>query len=901
MNVYGFSDDAPRRLMISIVCAAFFASGFSALVFETLWFRQAGLALGNSVWASGVVLSSFMGGMALGNAIAMRYGDRAKNPLRLYAIAEIIIAVTGVGLVYGFPLAGPALAPWLRMFMDHAVALNGFRLAIAMLLLLIPSTAMGLTLPLLTKSITAYDTDFGPALGRLYGWNTLGAVAGAVLSETFLLGALGIRRTAVAGGALNLIAAAIAFKLSSQWVMPVSISSGENRMAPRRSANTRWLWGAFCSGFCMLALEIIWFRFLLLFVTGHSLAFALMLGCVLTGIALGGLAGSRCLRLFPEAYRHASAVAWLEGALCVAGYAIFPWVLQHVSNPPGSITKPLDILYVCAPLLLPVSFLSGLFFTFMGAALHHDLHDQAKSSGALTLANTIGAAVGSLCGSFVLLPLIGTGRSFFLIAMLYGILGASLLTREKAARRIAYACVGVWFIAVALFPFGLFEKRFLRFIFDRSARGTSARIVAFHEGLTETVVYFEHLLFKQTLSHVMITNAFAMSGTSYPNRRYMKLFVYWPLAVYPDIKRSLLICYGVGNTAKALTDTKTMETLDIVDISRDVLGMSAVIDPNQHNRSLEDPRVHVHIEDGRQFLQLTDKRFDLITAEPPPPGIAGVENLYTREYFQLLSGRLAPGGIVTYWLPLHELTDVSAKAIVRAFCDVFSDCSLWNATGSDLMLAGTLNAQGPVEEKRFVEQWHTAGVRDEMKALGIEQPEQLGALFIGDSLYLKKMTALTPTLTDDAPKLIEAPSESMEEEQRFSNSLRDTAAARERFAHSPLIDHLWPRELKVRSLAFFNAQKVIDAYFWRDALTPRVRLESIHFLLTKTSLALPVLWLYGSDADIQRIRADTTVLALYALCMSGQFDRARQWMKDHSQPIPPPLLKWIETTFPQVK
>src|SRR6185369_1818235 len=148
----------------------------------------------------------------------------------------------------------------------------------------------------------------------------------------------------------------------------------------------------------------------------------------------------------------------------------------------------------------------------------------------------------------------------------------------------------------------------------------------------------------------------------------------------------------VGNTAKAMTDSRGLETIDVVDLSRDILAMNRIVFPGETGRPLEDPRVRVHIEDGRYFLQTSDRRFDLITGEPPPPGIAGVENLYSREYFQLIHDRLADQGIVTYWLPLADLTDVSAKAILRAFCEVFDDCSLWNGSGTNLMMVGGRNA-----------------------------------------------------------------------------------------------------------------------------------------------------------------------------------------------------------------
>ncbi len=219
--------------MFFLLTAAFFASGASALIFETLWFRQAGLAFGNSIWASSLVLSAFMAGLALGNALAARVGPRLRNPVRAYAYAEAAIALTGVGLVYVFPVLGAALAPVFRPLLDQPWLLNPLRLLVAFALLLIPSTAMGITLPLLVTAIAdgirdpgfgiRKDPDsripnpesrvpdsFGRVLGWLYGWNTLGAVVGVLAGEMLFLGRFGVRGTALAAGSLNLLGAAVA-------------------------------------------------------------------------------------------------------------------------------------------------------------------------------------------------------------------------------------------------------------------------------------------------------------------------------------------------------------------------------------------------------------------------------------------------------------------------------------------------------------------------------------------------------------------------------------------------------------------------------------------------------------------------------------------------------------------
>jgi len=843
--------------MTALLCAIFFASGASALIFETLWFHQAGLAFGNSVWASSLVLSGFMGGLALGNALAARYGDRLRNPVRTYALAEIAIALTGVGLVYLLPVLGVALAPWFHPLMEQPWFLNPLRLCMAFMLLLTPSAAMGVTLPLLTKALINYDSNFGRVLGRLYGWNTLGAVIGAVVGETYLIGILGIRGTAFTAGSLNVLAAAVAAGISTRNLGPSLAAVGSARRMLLGMTGLRWLIAGFLSGFCLLALEVVWFRFLLLFVKGSSVAFALMLAVVLAGIALGGLAASQWLRLRPDAHRFSSSIAFAAGLLCVGSYAAFPLVIGPFAASPQVIIQTVDILRIALPLMFPVSFLSGIFFTLVGAALRTHLASETETTGILTLANTIGAALGSLLGGFAFLPIMGMEKSFFLIALLYGGIGLLLLLKSQTPRRLAYASAAVFLVGALLFPFGSMGHRLLQIPVHRYVHSHPfARVAGVREGLTETIIYLETLMLGKPVSYTMLTNAYSMSGTTIPSRRYMKLFVYWPMAVRPDLKHALLIAYGVGNTAKAMTDTKSLDTIDVVDISRDVLEMNALVYPRMTDQPVHDPRVRVHIEDGRYFLQTTDRRFDLITAEPPPPGIAGVENLYTREYFQLIHDRLAEGGIVTYWLPLHALSDLSTKAILRAFCDVFEDCSLWNGVGTSLMMVGTRNLHGPASEEQFIQQWNDPVVAAEMRRLGFEQPEQLGALFIGDAAYLKGIVADSPPLVDNYPKRIEDILGSQAEAARLSRSFTDVAAARERFQQSPLITRLWPERLRAASLPDFEFQNIINAQLYGAKPKDWPDIEDVHRLLTRTSLSTPVLWLLDSDADIQRILSE---------------------------------------------
>ncbi len=840
--------------MTVLLCLIFFLSGAAALLFETLWFHQAGLALGNSIWASSLVLAGFMGGLALGNGWVGRYGHRIRGPVWLYAWLELVIGVTGVALVHLLPAMTPAFASLLGPLIDRPWVLNSLRLAVAFPLLLVPSTAMGTTLPLLAAALYRRDPHFGRVLGRLYGWNTLGAVVGAVAADVLLVGWLGIRGAALAAAGLNGAAALLAFSLARPLDREPAAdpAPAEGRLPGRALA---LLGAAFLLGGILLALEVVWFRFLLLFVHASSLAFAILLAVVLAGIGSGSLLASRALTRRPEAWRLLPAVALTSGLLTLATYVLFgaaPALAGLTGGPRWLHTTQLALF-----LMFPVSLLSGALFTLLGTALMREAGGVTRSAGLLTLANTTGAMLGSLAAGFVLLPALGMETSIRLLAAAYA--AAALLLVLGGLRPVSHgqslAVVvsgGLLLLSMAFFPTGLAERSYLRAPLAWFAENEGAVAVETREGLTETLTYLRRERFGETVYYRLITNSHSMSATLLTAERYMKLFVYLPVALQPELRSALLISYGVGSTAKALTDTAALETIDVVDTSRDVLEMNRIVYPDPAQHPLSDPRVRVHVEDGRFFLQTTGRRFDLITGEPPPPKHAGIVNLYTREYFGLIRDRLEEGGIATYWLPVHALLEPDAKTIIRAFCEVFEDCTLWDGASLNWILMGTRRAEGSGSREAFERQWHDPGVAPELRDLGLELPEQIGALFMAGPEELRRISADVPPLTDNHPKrLSETLAVPAEMVEVFSSWL-DAGRARERFSRSPVIGRLWPPSLRQDSLAWFEWQAVISRPLLGRLGGPAEELPVLHRLLTSTPLRTAPLWYLGTDADEER-------------------------------------------------
>ena len=817
------------------LCAIFFLSGAAALAFETLWFRLAALILGNTLWAATLVLSAFMAGLALGNALALRRFLWIRYPVLLYAFLEILVAASGAALIWFLPQLPSLTAPLLDYLSDYPPMAHGLRLMLALILFVLPATAMGLTLPLLTQAL-ATTQGFGITLGRLYGWNTLGALCGALLTELWLIGWLGLRDAGLAIAALSFTAATAALigQMLFRPAAPLAIR------AARPAA--RLLWAAALAGGLLLALEVVWFRFALLYVRGTGLTFALMLAIVLAGIGAGGLIAAFLLRRRYDIAQQIPAIALGAGLMTALSYLLLSPVWLGATT-----TEWLRLLALGSALMLPVASLSGLLFTLLGERLHTQVENAQVATGWLTLANTSGAAIGAAFGGWVLLPQLGMEKSLCLLAA--GYLGVALLA-------------GPWHWRLALPAGALFFALFLprsgimQWHFDAATEAfrklDGSETVLVREGLTETLQVLEREQWGQPAAHRLVSNNFSMSGSERDSQRYMSLFAWWPLAVHPRVESALLISYGIGSTAQALLDAEEITRLDVVDTSPDTLALSARLHAHDGQDPLKDPRVRIHLEDGRHYLLTRAQRYDLITAEPPPPRLAGVVNLYTLEYFRLLRARLKQGGFASYWLPVDQLKPASTRAILAAFCAAFPDCSLWSGSNYNWFLIGSNEFQGPVDESSFTRQWQTPASARKLASLGFEKPEQLGATFIADADHLAAWIQGIAPLTDNYPKRLvdTAPTDA---ELRGYSEWMDDIKAESRFRQSRWIPHWWPARLREATLPYFSLQPLLNNQLRLSQIESIALAEA---LMSQVPLYTPALWLLDSDvAEQQRLDA----------------------------------------------
>jgi spermidine synthase len=338
-----------------------------------------------------------------------------------------------------------------------------------------------------------------------------------------------------------------------------------------------------------------------------------------------------------------------------------------------------------------------------------------------------------------------------------------------------------------------------------------------------------------------------MTGVGNAAMRYMQMFAWLPLALHAEPRRALLISYGAGNTAQALLSEPRLGRLTVVDVSPEILGVSPVM--HGERDPLRDPRVQLVLEDGRHYLRMPGEQFDIITAEPPPPGIAGVVNLYTREYFLAVAARLAPGGLATYWLPVPQFRPEGARAVTRAFCEAFPDCTLWAGAQEDWILMGGRGFEGRPDAGHFSRLWRDPHSAPLLTAGGLESPLQLGAAFLADAGDLRRWYDGIPALTDDHPKRIAPAARAHRQMGEYSAWLR-TDEARRRFRESPWVARHWPAQLAEPSLAFFAVQPALNGEIQPD---PVRNLPHVDAVLRHTDLRVPVLWMLGSDLAEQEI------------------------------------------------
>jgi spermidine synthase len=732
-----------RRLHVLI-----FLSGASALVFEIIWIRALGLAFGTSTPAIATVVASFMAGLALGSFLAGRRADRHPNPLRLYSHLELGVAITGCAVSLLLLRVPGLLTPLARGIGPAGGGATLIRAGTCFALLAVPTSLMGGTLPVLARALVRSGMS-GQRVGFLYAANTAGAVVGALLPDLWAVPALGMLNTTFLAVAADLGVALVARRLATETPVPVEMEQGAGRSVP-----ALLLFGA--SGLCALGYELAWSRVMDHLLGGKLIGFSILLAVYLIAVAAGSRLTARV------ADRSADPLGWAAMFLALSGLAALisiatlghwvAWVRHLVPEGPVPIFRPgfernwrtglLDSAFLEA---VP-SLLMGVGFPFLATAAVREGR-AGRASGELYSVNTIAGIVGSLGTGFLLIPMLGLQRTMTLLCLVAVAVGVMASLRK----RISWLHVPLGLTAVGVLALG-FTAPARRLVNDLFPFREPPQFL--EEGTTTSVAVTAMRSFGVERGKILWTPGVEMSGTYDSARRYQGLMGHLPLlfATRPGDQEALLICFGAGNTARSILSHVEVERLDVVDISPEVLRTSPLFAQMSGIDPLRDPRTHVFVQDGRFFLVSSDRTYDVITAEPPPPSNAGVVNLYSREFYQAARKALKPGGVLAQWLPVVQVTPDESLSMIASLADVFPQVGLFYGEGESWILLGSDHPL-VVDVPEWKRRAGSPAVQADLALIGVQGVPDLAATYLQTDANLRAASADADSITDDRPLL----------------------------------------------------------------------------------------------------------------------------------------------------
>jgi spermidine synthase len=719
------------------VFALFYVSGIAGLIYQVLWLRRLSLIFGVTVYAASTVLAAFMAGLAIGSALSSRVLRRGLSPLAAFGYAEILVGVTGVISPLLLDAASFLYEALHRASPDSLGMLTVARLVCSFAILAVPTAMMGITLPLLSAAVSAPGKANGTGISLLYAINTLGAMTGTLLSGMILIPAIGIQWSFLLAASLNIAVGVIGIWLARSHEHQIESTIGNRPSAIDRqsSIDKRQLTPLFLvvivSGFASLGLEIVWFRLMLQFVVATTQAFTAMLAVVLGGIAAGGLIAAWILRAPRDHVAALGVVQALTGVAAVGSMTFLLWTVEQ-----GWKTMGLWQAVVIA--ILPPALLMGaglpLALGIAGRRSESDREaDVARRVGVMYSLNVAGAIAGSLGAGFLLLPRIGSVNALVALAAMFVASGLWLfLSRPIVARWAASAAILALFIIVSRELPDPFKVAIDRRYGDR--------LLEFwrHEG-PQTAVSVRASQFQ----HVLYLDGLHQANDQPAMVELHRAIGHLPMVLHGDPKEVLVVGMGGGATPGAVSQYPNAR-IDVIELS-DGVRQAAPFFKHVNYDLLTQPNVTVRIDDGRNFLALTDRRFDVITADIIQPGHAGAGHVYSREYFTLVRNALKDDGVVLQWI--GHRPRVEYTLIMRTFLDVFPDATLWYDAN---FMVGTRRPltidPGALDRLRATPQ-----IREALDAVGLTSWEVLRSWYTAGPDEMRSFVGEGPILTDDRP------------------------------------------------------------------------------------------------------------------------------------------------------
>lgn len=730
----------------SLLLLFFFFSGAAALAYEVVWIRLLSLTLSITVYALTTVLCAFMTGLAIGSAISARLADRVERPMLGFGAIEIGIALCGVTAPFVLTDLLPPLYVWLHdAFAGQGFAFGGGRFLLAFFAMLLPTTLMGLTLPLLSRAVIDRQGDVGLGAGSLYAANTLGAVVGCVLAGFVLIPELGLRGTSNAAAVANVAIGCAALALG--WSHRVEVESARAPSANAAASTSPLLAIAVVayaiSGFTAMGYEILWTRALEHYTHNSTYAYTAMLATFLVGLGFGSALVARRSDRFEKSTLVPGVLQVAIGISVVLSLSVYrnfeSWIPAIAEGGGGLTSFPRAVALIfseAASTMLVTTLLLGAMFPVISRLAVDSLASVGRRIGIVYLLNTIGSILGSVLVGFLLLPQLGLRGAFLSLAAINLMLGAFLALRASRAApgfAVAAAAAATLGVAFVVLPPQFFEGQF---------RERFNELRFFREEITDTVMVTEA---PDGSRMIRYSDGRGTAGTATVDGD--RMYGHLPLLLHPHPLRVLQIAFGVGNSLSSVLQ-HPVEHVDCVELSPGVIEAAPWFASTNRN-SIEDPRVALFVEDGRNFLLTSRDEYDVIRLDPPELHTRGVVNLYTREFYELARNHLAPGGIFSIWVNIVMTPEDDMRTLTRTLMDVFPYVTVWHDPGKfSWILNGSMTPRPPdlaLLEEKFAD----AAVRADLESIHIKTPYQLLAHFVFSEEGAAAFAGEGPLVVDD--------------------------------------------------------------------------------------------------------------------------------------------------------
>jgi len=789
--LHGVSREGAAGVALFLVALVFFlVSGACGLLYQVVWTRSLVLLFGTTSYAVSTVLSIFFLGLGLGSVWGGRIADRVRRPLAWYGIFEIAIGAWAVLFILFVGWGESAVVAILRAFSssrEMGILLRGL---LAAGFLIVPVTLMGTTLPLLAKAVVRKNQGRGLRVGLLYGINTLGAVTGCAATGFYFIEHFGYTRTTLIGAGANVCVGIIAIAIAGRaFVQRDAKATQEDAPATAPSSESPHsiaiaaVFVAFgLSGFCALALEVLWTRMLTIVFTGTTYAYTTMLTSLLCGIASGSFVAS----WFADRRKHP--VSWFGAIQVLAGLACLYMLVAFARMPEryAELSKSggydfdhmvrTGFILSFSVLFVP-AFFFGVAFPFAVRAVAQIPSRLGRDVGRLYAVNTFAGVLGALAGGYLVLPQLGAHDGIVVLGLALATTGVMLIlvcpTRPWIAKTIlSIACAigfaAVWHVLPQDAAYAL-NKRYVP---------EDHQVIHYKEGVEGTVVVSEPVNNLTESDRVLWINSVQATQSIEKGVKMNRFQGVLPLLFDRRPEHALFMCFGSGVTAGTL-GLSDFERIDAVEIAEDVLEAAPFFAADNLG-VLDNPKFNFIVDDGRNFLLTTRNHYDLITFEPMPLAVAGVSTFYAREFYEECLEHLTPGGIVSQWIPLHSLDIDVVRSLIFTFRGVFPHYCLW-FINADLFITGS-NEPLAIDYANAKSTFENPAIGPRLEAVGIGDLTELLSCFFMPQEDVKAFSEGGSIMVDDrpwaefvAPRLI------------YESTVADSLKALQPFYESPLV------------------------------------------------------------------------------------------------------------------